>query len=333
MTSNQPVVFYCYSASPFATKIDNVLYLKNIPHSKVNVNMTLPRPELELIGVSYRRIPVLAIGNDVYCDTSLIASVLERRFPPSAGFGTIFPPRNGSDKADTGLIKVLARHYTDTVLFPKVSGLLQWDRFPESFLKDRMDFDSRILSADAMKAMRPHFLSNLSSQLLFLEEQLSDGREWVFDTTKPGLADISFYFIYGWAQRFRTAQSLLIAQRFPHVSQWLQRCSNFFGENRRPNSAPCKTITGAEAAKMILSSPHQPIVFDKTEATQLGLKEGSIVAVAPDDTGRNHPTLGKLVGLTGEEVVIETQGRSSVRVHFPRILFSITSTHGVKNKL
>ena len=42
--------------------------------------MTLPRPEvMDMLGIKYRRIPILAIGNDVYCDTSLIASALERR--------------------------------------------------------------------------------------------------------------------------------------------------------------------------------------------------------------------------------------------------------------
>lgn len=34
----------------------------------------LPRPEItDLLGLNYRRIPVLAIGNDVYCDTRFLA--------------------------------------------------------------------------------------------------------------------------------------------------------------------------------------------------------------------------------------------------------------------
>ena len=71
--------------------------------------MTLPRPDLaDRLGVTYRRIPVLAIGKDVYCDSSLIASVLERRFPASEGFGTLFPKRNGGGKADTGIIKAFS---------------------------------------------------------------------------------------------------------------------------------------------------------------------------------------------------------------------------------
>lgn len=92
-----------------------------------------------MLGIPYRRIPILAIGNDVYCDTSLIAAVLERRFPASEGYGTLFPLRKGSDKSDAGLIKALARHYPDTSLFPLATGLLEWEKFPESFLQDRSD--------------------------------------------------------------------------------------------------------------------------------------------------------------------------------------------------
>lgn len=42
--------------------------------------MVLPRPDLEAIGVQYRRIPVLAIGCDMYCDTSLICKVVQERY-------------------------------------------------------------------------------------------------------------------------------------------------------------------------------------------------------------------------------------------------------------
>jgi hypothetical protein len=107
------------------------------------VSNILPRPELsELLGVTYRRIPVLAIGNDVYCDTSLISYALERHFPPSAGYGTIFPRRKNG-MTDTGMIKAFAKYY-EAALFTLAPSLLPWDKFQPSFLKDRSDV--RILS-------------------------------------------------------------------------------------------------------------------------------------------------------------------------------------------
>jgi hypothetical protein len=37
-----------------------------------------------------------------------------------------------------------------------------------------------------------------------LENQLSDGREWLFDTEQPSLADISIYLIYAWVRTLST---------------------------------------------------------------------------------------------------------------------------------
>jgi glutathione S-transferase len=41
----------------------------------------MPRPNLALVPVAYRRIPVLAIGRDVYLDSRLILRKLETLFP------------------------------------------------------------------------------------------------------------------------------------------------------------------------------------------------------------------------------------------------------------
>lgn len=50
-----------------------------------------------------------------------------------------------------------------------------------------------------------------------LEEQLGDGREFVFDTEYAGYGDLSIYAVYGWVQRFRGARTALNAEKFPHT--------------------------------------------------------------------------------------------------------------------
>jgi glutathione S-transferase len=97
-----------------------------------------PRVDLaDRLGIPYRRIPVLAIGRDVYVDTSLITDALEKRFNESAGHATLFPPRKGSEARDTGLVKAFLTAYVDKPLFSTVVGLLPWDKMPEAFVKDR----------------------------------------------------------------------------------------------------------------------------------------------------------------------------------------------------
>lgn len=97
----------------------------------------MPRPDLsELLGITYRRIPLLAIGRDIFADTRLIIAELSRRFPeaiqdqtlgpdPSAGVLTKFLD-DWSDEIFTSAIKLL----------PKDLPLMK----DPKFLKDRADF-------------------------------------------------------------------------------------------------------------------------------------------------------------------------------------------------
>ncbi|EEB99074.1 hypothetical protein MPER_01308, partial [Moniliophthora perniciosa FA553] len=64
------VILYRYDGSPFSEKVDHVLLLKSVPHQTVHVSSALPRPEItNLLGIGYRRIPILAIDNDIYYST------------------------------------------------------------------------------------------------------------------------------------------------------------------------------------------------------------------------------------------------------------------------
>lgn len=49
-----------------------------------------------------------------------------------------------------------------------------------------------------------------------LEEQLSDGREFVFDTEEVGYGDLAIYAVYGWVLRFRGAKAALTPEKFPN---------------------------------------------------------------------------------------------------------------------
>ncbi|KAG5717171.1 hypothetical protein E4T56_gene10326 [Termitomyces sp. T112] len=325
-----PVIIYRYDASPYSVKIDNILILKNITHQKVNVSPVLPRPEItDLLGITYRRIPILAIGNDVYCDTSLIASALERRFPSSAGYGTIFPRSKDSGATDTGAIKIFAKLYESTI-FPTASGLLPWEALPKAFLDDRSSYIGGPIDVKAMTALQGKSLTTLSSHLALLEEQLNDGREWLFNSELPSLADITVHFIFTWVKKIgvRPAKSLVDTSNFPRTLSWLTRISDYL-QSRQTGQAAVQSITGDHAAKTIVSAAHEPynvVGFNNQEAGYLGLKLNDYVQIAPDDTGKKFSTVGKLVGFNKEETVIEVQGSEGLlRCHFPRLVYTVTN--------
>ncbi|KAI0637991.1 hypothetical protein C8Q77DRAFT_403635 [Trametes polyzona] len=332
------VVLYHYDASPFATKVKNLLAVKQIPHYRVEVSTTLPRPDLaDRLGVTYRRIPVLAIGRDVYCDSSLIATVLERRFPPSEGYSTLFPARKGGGKADTGMVKALCTFYADRAVFPLAAENLPYRKFTPEFVNDRSAWLGKKIDPAAMEANQPVVKGWLVSHLTLLEEQLADGREWLLDTETPSLADITVHFPWAWMQQFRSLRDLFDRAKYPASIAWITRTSEYIAKIGSQQKLVLENIAGAQAAEIISSSaPEDPrtVGFDEGEAARLGIKQGQYVSVTPSDNGK-IPTVGKLVSLNREEVAIETQGTSGISVfcHFPRLNFVIKPDGGIKGKL
>ena len=62
--------------SPVGQKTKLLLTAAGVDFERVDVSPVLPRKELEALGITYRRIPLLAVGKDVYCDSSLIIDVV-----------------------------------------------------------------------------------------------------------------------------------------------------------------------------------------------------------------------------------------------------------------
>merc|ERR1712098_509555 len=82
--ANNGIVLYHYSFSPYARRVIWYLALRGIDYAECKQPPIMPRPDLEAIGVNYRRIPICAIGKDVYCDTRIIIRKLEELFPDGA---------------------------------------------------------------------------------------------------------------------------------------------------------------------------------------------------------------------------------------------------------
>jgi len=149
------------------------------------------------------------------------------------------------------------------------------------------------------------------------------------------LADISLHFVLVWAKPFDRKGSLFDIKRIPNTLQWIDRLNEFLNKLKATQTPPVN-IGGLVAAQKIVTSSHESysiVGFDSIEATRLDLKEGQIVQVTAEDNSRDYHTVGKLVALSREEVVLEVQGsKGLIRCHFPRLGFSI-KTQFVESKL
>ncbi|KAI0427630.1 glutathione S-transferase [Xylaria sp. FL1042] len=112
------IVLYHYDLSPYARRLVWYLTLRKIPYSQCIQPRILPRPDLSLLGVSYRRIPVLSIGRDVYLDTRLIIQKLETLYPASAAHPGISGSASGNPE-HTALEQLISTRTIEGDLFSR----------------------------------------------------------------------------------------------------------------------------------------------------------------------------------------------------------------------
>lgn len=63
-----------------------MLGIKGIEWYACDEPVIMPKPELVALTGGYRKIPVMQIGADIFCDTQIIIRELERRFPSPSVF-------------------------------------------------------------------------------------------------------------------------------------------------------------------------------------------------------------------------------------------------------
>ncbi|MEK6246261.1 MAG: glutathione S-transferase family protein, partial [Pseudomonadota bacterium] len=101
----EPVLHH-YPVSPYAEKVRAMLGFKGLAWKSVQIPLILPKPDVVALTGGYRKTPILQLGADIYCDTALIARVLERLAPAPS----LFP------KGETLAVQAAA-HFADNVMF------------------------------------------------------------------------------------------------------------------------------------------------------------------------------------------------------------------------
>lgn len=73
----QPIIAWDYLFAPNAQKSRLYLYLTKTPFSIREQPFVLPRPDLTALGITYRRVPVLSIGKDVFPDNASFLAAMQ----------------------------------------------------------------------------------------------------------------------------------------------------------------------------------------------------------------------------------------------------------------
>lgn len=169
--------------SPYGQKTKLLLTLAGVPFQRCDQPVVLPRPDLEALAITYRRIPLLAVGRDVYCDSSLIIDVVLDKLAK----GKV--PTSPTDKAweSWGYQLFVA------VLTLAPNAVVD----NKDFVKDRQDIFP-VLGRPDYKTLRPSGLAEFVSRLSFIENEVLAKSPFV-SGEKLGLADLHVVFGIRWA--------------------------------------------------------------------------------------------------------------------------------------
>jgi glutathione S-transferase len=297
------LVLHHFDWSPYAEKVRVLLGMKGLAWRSVQIPMVMPKPDLTALTGGYRKTPVLQAGADIYCDSSLIALELERRHPEP----TLFP--DGAVGLSLALASWASR------FFDAGSALAMGlnDELPADLMQDRREFFSH-MDFSTFRSRAPHLFGQVTAHAALVEQQLSDGRDFLLGT-RPGLADATAYYIL-WMCRGFVAVMSDVLRPFPRVAQWEARM-------RALGHGPRTELQAGDALALARSSsPLPPRGVDA--ADPLGLQGGVSVSVTPDDYGK-VPVTGELVTLRHDEIALRRQDprAGEVVVHFPRIGYTV----------
>ena len=301
------LILHHYPNSPFAEKVRLILGFKSLHWTSVHIPAVMPKPDLIALTGGYRKTPILQIGADIYCDTTLIADVIDALAPSP----TLYP------KAAAAAARMLAQWADSTLFWTAIPFTLQpaglahmFSGAPPEALKAFID-DRSAFRANLPRMRSPEARAAMNLYLERLEEMI--GGQAFFFGAQPSIADFSVYHCVWFILRGGATAQIL--EPFPQIEAWRERM-RAFGHGTHD-----ELDSGAAVA---LASEASPLASAGISADTHGFAIGERVVVAATDTGTD-PIEGDFYAATPDRVSITREDRRAgrVAVHFPRLGFEL----------
>jgi glutathione S-transferase len=303
-------ILHHYPVSPFAEKARAMLGFKGLAWKSVHIPMTMPKPDLVALTGGYRRTPVLQIGADLYCDTALIARVLDRMPGPTLHpYGDRFEGRAMSHFADSVLFNI-------TVPIGFQPGGMMKLFHPEMTAEMLADFAKDRAAMRQGGTVRRGPLAECRASMAYLlrgvEAQLG-ARPFLLGASASE-CDFALYHVLWPVWKVAATRPLL--DPFPNVVRFLERIAAF--GHGKPEQ-----ITSTAALEIAKHAEPAAIADPQTFETD-GLRLGDEVQVMPVDYAFD-PVRGTLVDGSMDRIAVRRSDprAGTVVVHFPRFGFQL----------
>ncbi len=304
------IILHHYPPSPVSEKIRTAFGIKNLNWKSAEQNRLPDRPELFAMTGGYRRIPVMQIGADIYCDTQCILRELDKRVPE--------PSLNTAGNA--GLSLALSR-WTDAEFFElgvRTAFAPVADTLPPALVADRTRL---YFGADGDMAAEakdiPHTLSQLRPKLGWLNQQLEAQGDFLHGK-QASMSDIMAWFVV-WFFKNRFAEAADTLAEFPALLAWADRMAAF-GHGNSSDISPEDALAVALAA-----NPETPEAQDPNDPQ--GLKPGMQVTVAPLAAPKSGESgvAGTIQSVSMDSIALARSQPEcgDVVVHFPRVGYRV----------
>lgn len=307
------MILHHYPNSPFAEKIRALLGYKGIAWQSVVQPDIMPKADLQALTGGYRRIPVLQIGADVYCDTSLIVQVIY----------SLHPTPSMTAVGNAGAIDTIAQWADDALFWAamgynfKGAAALFADRPPEVAAQAAKAFaEDRGAMFGSTPRQRPNDATSAYKIYLQRISTMLGSQNFLFGTV-PSLADFACYHPL-WFTATRVPQMAVIFDATPNLRPWLARMQAFSaaGKALRSDLSPLAAIE--------LAARSTPAPVSEAWADEHGIDRGTQVAITAEKFGL-EASVGELVAASPSRYTIARSDPSAgrVHVHFPRLGFSL----------
>ena len=303
------LILHHYPTSPFAEKIRLVLGYKKLAWKSVIIPSIMPKPDLVALTGGYRKTPVLQVGADIYCDTALIADMLEHLAPEP----TLYPAHS------KGMARTLAHWADNTLFWAAMAHNLQPKGFGEMFAAlppeaAKAFAEDRKAMSTGMQRHRPaDATSAYKSYLRRLSDMLDEHPFLLGDA--PCITDFAM-FAPLWFTRVRTPVMADIFEATPAVLVWMDRMMAVgHGTIEKFSAEQAIAMAAAATPSALKDEPFQD---------EHRIPLGSRVTVGAETFGPEL-TEGELIAATRMHYTLRrTDERAgTVHVHFPRIGFQL----------
>ena len=296
------IILHHYETSPYSEKIRAIFGYKKLPWRSVITPMVMPKPDLVALTGGYRKAPVMQIGADIYCDTSLIARALDRLHPEPL----LVPPRHQASCAAFSTLDQLLFFASVPVIFQPagLKALAMLGDTLAAFSKDREAlFSSGSARRPSQEFSKTHFLPLFAA----VDAQLETSPFLLGEA--PTLADFCVYHS-AWFVLSNAGVADTLAG-FRRLRAWYERIRAYGHGKPSP-------LDAAEAIGQVrAATARQP--YDGPFLESEKCRPGERVTVAATDYGC-EPVTGTLLHASVFEVVVQRRDERAgeVAVHFPR---------------